>query len=181
MFTRSSTAGGQYHWISEFSPRWCQNYLSCITGRAHSICYHLFTWQHGTGAFGLSYSYYAVLHHHRSCRSPQWQDCIPFIQLFYNVTRSYVDGNVMIATVITALVFAVVSEIATASRQIWSFARDNGLPFSSLLRNVGSCQHVAFQLQLNRSHRFKMQCGSHSAPMSPSHLSISAPPLPWTP
>jgi amino acid transporter len=93
----------------------------------------------------LGYSHYAVLHHHRSCRSPQWQDWIPSIQLFYNVTRSYVDGNVMIAIVIIALLFAVVSEIATASRQIWSFARDNGLPFS--------CQHVAFQLQLNRSHR----------------------------
>jgi amino acid transporter len=63
----------------------------------------------------------------------------PFIQLFYNVTRSYVGANVMIAIVIIALVFAVVSEIATASRQIWSFARDNGLPFSSFLRKVGSC------------------------------------------
>ncbi|KAL8963963.1 MAG: hypothetical protein Q9183_004810, partial [Haloplaca sp. 2 TL-2023] len=29
---RSPTAGGQYHWVSEFSPRWCQKYLSYITG-----------------------------------------------------------------------------------------------------------------------------------------------------
>jgi len=49
VFIRSPTAGGQYHWVSEFSPRWCQKYLSYITGRAHSICYHLFTWQHRTG------------------------------------------------------------------------------------------------------------------------------------
>ena len=31
-FDRSPTAGGQYHWVSEFSPRWCQKYLSYITG-----------------------------------------------------------------------------------------------------------------------------------------------------
>lgn len=30
---RSPTAGGQYHWVSEFSPRWCQKYLSYITGK----------------------------------------------------------------------------------------------------------------------------------------------------
>lgn len=29
---RSPTAGGQYHWVSEFSPRWCQKFLSYITG-----------------------------------------------------------------------------------------------------------------------------------------------------
>ena len=28
----SPTAGGQYHWVSEFSPPWCQKYLSYITG-----------------------------------------------------------------------------------------------------------------------------------------------------
>lgn len=31
-FGRSPTAGGQYHWVSEFSPRWCQKFLSYITG-----------------------------------------------------------------------------------------------------------------------------------------------------
>lgn len=41
---RSPTAGGQYHWISEFSPRFCQKYLSylagwlCLTGWQASIC-----------------------------------------------------------------------------------------------------------------------------------------------
>ena len=32
IFGRSPTAGGQYHWVSEFSPRWCQKFLSYITG-----------------------------------------------------------------------------------------------------------------------------------------------------
>lgn len=36
---RSPTAGGQYHWVSEFSPPWCQKYLSYITGMILSACY----------------------------------------------------------------------------------------------------------------------------------------------
>ena len=32
LILRSPTAGGQYHWVSEFSPPWCQKYLSYITG-----------------------------------------------------------------------------------------------------------------------------------------------------
>jgi amino acid transporter len=40
----SPTAGGQYHWISEFSPAFCQKYLSflsgwlCVTGWQSAIC-----------------------------------------------------------------------------------------------------------------------------------------------
>ena len=60
----------------------------------------------------------------------------PFIQLFYNVTNSYVGTDIMVAIIVIALVFAVIAEIATASRQIWSFARDKGLPFSSFLSKV---------------------------------------------
>lgn len=29
---RSPTAGGQYHWVSEFAPPYCQKYLSYISG-----------------------------------------------------------------------------------------------------------------------------------------------------
>ena len=60
----------------------------------------------------------------------------PFIQHCYNVTQSYAGTNVMVSIVIIALVAAVISEVAAASRQIWSFARDNGLPFSFFLKRV---------------------------------------------
>ena len=60
----------------------------------------------------------------------------PFIQLFYNITNSYVGTDIMVAIIIIALVCAVIAEIATASRQIWSFARDGGLPFSAFLSKV---------------------------------------------
>ena len=62
----------------------------------------------------------------------------PMIQLFYNVTKSLTGTNIMTAIVIITLVSAVISEIATASRQVWSFARDNGLPFSPQLSKVSS-------------------------------------------
>ena len=62
----------------------------------------------------------------------------PFIQHFYNVTNSYVGTDIMVALVVITLISAVISEIATASRQIWSFARDNGLPFSPWLSKVNA-------------------------------------------
>lgn len=60
----------------------------------------------------------------------------PFIQLFFNVTHSYTATNIMTAIIIINIVSAVISEIATASRQIWSFARDDGFPFSNFLKKV---------------------------------------------
>ncbi|KIX04900.1 uncharacterized protein Z518_05771 [Rhinocladiella mackenziei CBS 650.93] len=60
----------------------------------------------------------------------------PFIQLFYNGTRSYGAVNAMTAVVIILLTSCCVSEVATASRQIWSFSRDRGLPSSSWLSKV---------------------------------------------
>ncbi|KAL8850881.1 MAG: hypothetical protein Q9221_004194 [Calogaya cf. arnoldii] len=60
----------------------------------------------------------------------------PFLQLFYDVTGSNAGTAVMAAIVIITIIMAVVSEVATASRQIWAFSRDDGLPFSKYLRRV---------------------------------------------
>lgn len=60
----------------------------------------------------------------------------PFIQLFYNVTQSYAATNIMVAIVIILLVGCCVSEVATASRQLWSFARDGGMPGSGWMSRV---------------------------------------------
>lgn len=62
----------------------------------------------------------------------------PMIQLFYDVTKSKAGTDIMSAIIIITLVSAVISEIATASRQIWSFARDRGLPFSNQLAKVST-------------------------------------------
>ena len=60
----------------------------------------------------------------------------PFIQVFYNATQSYAATNVMTAIIIIMLSACAVSEVAAASRQIWSFARDAGLPGHSWLSKV---------------------------------------------
>ncbi|KAK5168302.1 uncharacterized protein LTR77_006871 [Saxophila tyrrhenica] len=52
----------------------------------------------------------------------------PFIQIFYNTTQSYTGANIMTLVVILTLTSSAIAEVATASRQIWSFARDKGVP-----------------------------------------------------
>jgi choline transport protein len=61
----------------------------------------------------------------------------PFIQLFYNATQSYAGTNAMTGVVIVLIAACCTSEVATASRQLWSFARDKGLPGSAWLSKVG--------------------------------------------
>jgi choline transport protein len=60
----------------------------------------------------------------------------PFIQVFYNATQSYAGATIMTMIIVVMLTSACISEVATASRQLWSFARDNGLPCSKWLSHV---------------------------------------------
>ena len=69
----------------------------------------------------------------------------PFIQIFFNATSSYGGTNAMVSVVIIMLAACCVSEVATASRQLWSFARDRGLPFSSWLALVNPKLNIPLQ------------------------------------
>ncbi|GAB7351785.1 hypothetical protein MBLNU459_g2359t1 [Dothideomycetes sp. NU459] len=60
----------------------------------------------------------------------------PFIQVFYNATGSYGGTNTMCAIIVIMLWSCCISEVATASRQVWAFARDEGLPYSTWLAVV---------------------------------------------
>ncbi|CAO1597488.1 hypothetical protein XANCAGTX0491_001296 [Xanthoria calcicola] len=60
----------------------------------------------------------------------------PFIEVFVNATGSNAGANAMISIIITAMIFAAVGLLATASRMLWAFAREQGLPGSSLLAKV---------------------------------------------
>jgi len=62
----------------------------------------------------------------------------PFIQIFYNTTGSLAATNAMTAVLVVTLTASTITEVATASRQLWSFARDEGIPFSSFFAYVGS-------------------------------------------
>lgn len=61
---------------------------------------------------------------------------IPIIQLTYNVTGS-IPGTVVLTTLLIVLsFFGTITCIASASRQAWAFARDQGFPFSTWLTYV---------------------------------------------
>ena len=60
----------------------------------------------------------------------------PFIQVFYNATQSYAGATIMTCIIAIMLTSACISEVATASRQLWSCARDQGLPVSNWLSYV---------------------------------------------
>ncbi len=60
----------------------------------------------------------------------------PFIQVFYNATHSYAATNAMVTIMIVTLCACAISEVATSSRQLWSFARDKGIPAANWFAHV---------------------------------------------
>ena len=60
----------------------------------------------------------------------------PFIQVFFNATGSKVGTTLMTCVMVVMAACGVVNNIATSSRQLWAFARDKGVPFSSWFANV---------------------------------------------
>lgn len=60
----------------------------------------------------------------------------PFIQVFYNVTQNLHGTNAMTSLIVILLIACTITEVATASRQLWSFARDKGVPFSRVFSHV---------------------------------------------
>lgn len=60
----------------------------------------------------------------------------PYIQVFYNATQSHVGASVLSALVIFMAMFCNLSIVATASRQLFAFARDQGVPFASWVAYV---------------------------------------------
>ncbi|KAK6392318.1 hypothetical protein LTR65_003774 [Meristemomyces frigidus] len=59
-----------------------------------------------------------------------------FIQIFYDSTGSLAATNAMVAIVLVLAVFCCITIMASASRQLFAFARDNGMPFSPWLSHV---------------------------------------------
>lgn len=70
----------------------------------------------------------------------------PFIEIFLQATGS-VGGSTGMAAILVALAFSTtIGFLATASRMIWSFARDKGLPFSSTLSKVSILNLLCMQI-----------------------------------
>jgi len=59
-----------------------------------------------------------------------------YIDVFYNSTQSRAGATVMACIIILMALCSTISNVATASRQMFAFARDQGLPFSDFLSQV---------------------------------------------
>ena len=60
----------------------------------------------------------------------------PFIYVFQNATGSVAGATGLTAVVLLLLIFITTSCYASTSRQLFAFARDNGMPFSDWLARV---------------------------------------------
>lgn len=60
----------------------------------------------------------------------------PWIQILVNATESKAATNIMTVVIILMLLFCCINQLTAASRQLWSFSRDEGLPFSGWLSRV---------------------------------------------
>ncbi|KAK5120617.1 hypothetical protein LTR85_005975 [Meristemomyces frigidus] len=60
----------------------------------------------------------------------------PWVQIVYNATNSY--AATMTFALLVGLLFTccLINNVTTASRQLWSFARDGGIPYSSVFARV---------------------------------------------
>ncbi|KAL8787759.1 MAG: hypothetical protein Q9195_007628 [Heterodermia aff. obscurata] len=63
-------------------------------------------------------------------------------QVFYNATRSNGGATTMTCILVIMSFFGAVTNMATASRQLWSFARDQGVPFNNLLAKIHPGRNV---------------------------------------
>ena len=60
----------------------------------------------------------------------------PFMQVVLDSVGSYPGATVMISIVIAMFIFAVIAFLATASRIVFAFGRDKGLPFWQTMAKV---------------------------------------------
>lgn len=60
----------------------------------------------------------------------------PHIQVLYNATQSVAGTTVLSIVIVIMAIFGCVNMVATCSRQLYAFARDDGLPFSAFLARV---------------------------------------------
>ena len=68
--------------------------------------------------------------------SPTGQLGFPFMQVVLDAVGSYAGATVMISIVIAMFIFAVIAFLATASRIVFAFGRDKGLPFWQTMAKV---------------------------------------------
>ena len=66
----------------------------------------------------------------------------PIIEIFFQISRSNAAASAMTCALIVMAALATVPLVLTASRMLWSFAQDAGLPYSKTLSRVSERHHV---------------------------------------
>lgn len=84
----------------------------------------------------------------------------PYLYVFYNSTQSVAGATAMGVLVIFMAIFCNLSITATSSRQLFAFARDQGVPFSSTFSYV--CTHIKILTHISNSYRFHQNGMSRS-------------------
>ena len=74
----------------------------------------------------------------------------PFIDMLYGATNSLAATDVMSSIVIINFTASGIAILATASRQLWAFARNRGVPFSAFLAPVST---TVLKLPTHQAHR----------------------------
>lgn len=60
----------------------------------------------------------------------------PYVEILLNATQSKSATLALTSIIFILLVACAVNNVTSSSRQLWSFARDGGLPFSDWLAHV---------------------------------------------
>lgn len=74
----------------------------------------------------------------------------PFIEIFRNATQSKAGATAMTSILIAMIIFATFGYLASASRQLWAFARDQGLPFSNIIARASTSFNTGSIIKLTR-------------------------------
>ncbi|KAH6698249.1 amino acid permease-domain-containing protein [Leptodontidium sp. MPI-SDFR-AT-0119] len=69
-------------------------------------------------------------------------DVMPFVQVFFVATESKTGTSLMTTIIIVLTTCGCITNVATASRQMFAFARDGGLPCSRFLAEVSGINHL---------------------------------------
>jgi choline transport protein len=65
---------------------------------------------------------------------------LPILEVYYLATKSVAATNIFVVAILLVIVVSLFNAFASISRLTWAFARDHGLPFSSIFSNVSSRQ-----------------------------------------
>lgn len=69
---------------------------------------------------------------------------LPIVWVIYSITGSAIAANILVSLIAVLVFFALFNYFSSVSRLVWAFARDNGLPFSSVFAYV-SFRDIMFE------------------------------------